>query len=57
MHPQVGVEDLRLHFKWARYLGHHAEAGYNGVAFNGVVNSWMRNVRVTNADTSASLYG
>ena len=47
----VGIQDLALDFPANPYFGHHNEAGYNGVYFTGVYNGWIRNVRVTNADS------
>ena len=49
---QNGVEDLSVRFPPSNYSGHLKEAGYNWIYFNHVYNSWVRRVRVTNADSA-----
>lgn len=34
-----------------------AETGYNAIEFIGAVNSWIRRVRIVNADSGVRLYG
>ena len=47
----IGVEHLRLHFPDIEYAGHLDEPGFNGVFFQeGVVDSWVRDVEIRNAD-------
>ncbi|WP_437591998.1 glycosyl hydrolase family 28-related protein [Sorangium sp. So ce1000] len=49
---EVGVERLRIEFIETPYAGHNMEPGYNGIAFtNGVVDSWVRDVSIVNADS------
>jgi Pectate lyase superfamily protein len=47
---ESGIEQLGMHFKGNPYLGHAHEAGYNAIALNRVFHSWVRNVRIVNAD-------
>jgi hypothetical protein len=47
---EVGVENLTVQMKATTYLGHLKEKGFNGVHFDHVANSWVRNVKVLNAD-------
>lgn len=53
-HPHlhdVGIEHLSLRFPDVPYAGHLDEPGYNGVFFQrGVVDSWVRDVTMHNAD-------
>ncbi|KAF6249078.1 pectin lyase fold/virulence factor [Scenedesmus sp. NREL 46B-D3] len=52
----VGVEDLTIEFPWTPYLGHHEEPGYNAIEFEGATNSWVRRVRILNADAAIKVY-
>ncbi|KAF8061410.1 hypothetical protein HT031_004501 [Scenedesmus sp. PABB004] len=52
----VGVEDLTVEFPWTPYLGHHEEPGYNAIEFEAATNSWVRRVRIINADSGIKLY-
>ncbi len=47
----VGLQDFAIVFPENPYFGHHVEAGYNGIYFTGVHNGWIKNIRVTNADS------
>lgn len=48
----VGIEHLTLQFPETEYPGHLSELGYNGVFFvGGVVDSWVRDVRIDNSDS------
>ncbi len=53
-HPalsEVGIEGLALRFPETEYPGHLDEAGYNAIFINGgVVDSWVRDLRIDNAD-------
>ncbi len=53
---EVGVEDLHLEFPNAPWFGHHMEQGYNGIYFTSAYDSWVRNVRITNADSGILSY-
>lgn len=58
---ELGIEELAIEFPPSRYAGHHAEAGYNGINFQGSGNpgrrsdSWIRNVTISNFDVAISL--
>ncbi len=47
---EIGVEELAVEFPETTYPGHFDELGYNAVHFNNVQDSWVKNVRVVNAD-------
>lgn len=47
---EVGVENITIQMKATTYPGHLKEKGFNGVHFDYVANSWVRNVKVVNAD-------
>ncbi len=53
---EVGIEDLHLEFPMAPWFGHHMEQGYNGIYFASAFDSWVRNVRITNADSGILSY-
>ncbi|MEM7283544.1 MAG: glycosyl hydrolase family 28-related protein [Pseudomonadota bacterium] len=53
---QVGIEALHIEFPNAPYFGHHLEQGYNGIYFTSSFDSWVRNVRITNADSGILSY-
>lgn len=52
----VGIEDLHLEFPIAPNFGHHMERGYNGIYLTSAFDSWVRNVRVSNADSGILTY-
>ena len=52
----VGIEDLHLEFPEAPWFGHHLERGYNGVYLTSAFDSWVRNLRITNADSGVLTY-
>jgi hypothetical protein len=54
---EVGVEDLRIEFERKPHKAHHDESGYNAIAFDegAVVDAWIDNVRIHNADNGISL--
>jgi hypothetical protein len=51
----VGVEHLTIAFPVTRYTQHHAEPGFNAIAFQQISNGWVRDVRIVNADVGISL--
>jgi hypothetical protein len=53
---EVGIEDLTLEMDSGRYPGHFNERGFNGIYFDGAHDSWVRDVRILNADFGLSLY-
>ena len=52
----VGIEDMHLSFPDAPSFGHHLEEGYNAVYFTSAFDSWVRNLKVTNADSALLSY-
>lgn len=46
----VGVHGLSFVMQSARYRGHFQETGYDALQLTGVANSWVRDVRVVDAD-------
>ena len=52
----VGVEDMHIEFPQAPWFGHHMERGYNGIYLTSAFDSWVRNVRITNADSGILTY-
>ncbi|MCY4157555.1 MAG: glycosyl hydrolase family 28-related protein [Gammaproteobacteria bacterium] len=53
---RVGIEDIRLEFPDSPFFGHHLERGYNGIYFTSSFDSWVRNIRITNADSGILSY-
>lgn len=49
---EIGVEHLTIEFPETDYAGHHREPGYNGIFFESVDNSWVRDVAVINFDSA-----
>jgi hypothetical protein len=48
---EVGIERLRIELPDVPYAGHLNEPGYNAIFLsNGVVDSWIRDVTIVNAD-------
>lgn len=54
---EVGIEELTIEFVGTRYPGHFRENGYNAIYFNGVVDSWVRNVAILNSDYGVNVNG
>ena len=48
---EVGIEGLRIEFPETLYGRHHLEAGYNAIYLTSVTHSWVRDVRIVNADS------
>ena len=48
---EVGIEGLRIEFPETLYDRHHLEAGYNAIYLTSVTHSWVRDVRIVNADS------
>ncbi len=49
---EVGIEHLALEFAEQPYAGHHLERGFNGIYLTGLAHSFVRDVRVKNADSA-----
>jgi hypothetical protein len=54
---EVGIEDLGFEFPNTPYKGHFTELGFNAIALHGCRNCWVRNVRITNADSGIFVGG
>ena len=53
---EFGIEKLRIRFDSTSYAGHLKEHGFNAIYFaNGVVDSWIRDVTITNTDSAILL--
>ena len=48
----VGIEDLTIEFNSSVVASHHQEKGYNAIEWNQSTNSWVRRVRILNADNA-----
>lgn len=48
---EVGIEHLTVAFPDVPYRGHHKEAGFNALHLNDLRHSWVRDVRIVNADS------
>lgn len=53
---QVGIEGLHLEFPPSPYVGHHLEHGFNGIYLTGALDAWVRDIRVSNADSGILIY-
>ena len=51
----AGIEDLTIEFPEVKYPGHHKERGYNAIYFETIANSWIRNIKILNADSGIFL--
>ncbi|MFK7989191.1 MAG: glycosyl hydrolase family 28-related protein [Sandaracinaceae bacterium] len=51
---EVGVEHLTMEFPVTTYPGHFNEEGFNGIHYRHAWNSWVRDVRIRNADYGVS---
>ena len=54
---ESGVENLCFEFPNQPYKGHFTELGFNAIAFAGVADCWVRNVRTVNADSGLFIGG
>lgn len=52
---EVGIEDLRIRFKYITPPDHLTEPGYNGFQFDWAVDSWARNVTIEDSDNGIGL--
>jgi len=53
---EFGIENLTLEMAAVRYAGHFMERGYNGIYYTGAHDSWIRDVRLVNAELGISVY-
>jgi hypothetical protein len=49
---EVGIEHLAVTFPSEPYAGHHLERGFNGIYLTGLAHSFVRDVRIQNADSA-----
>ncbi len=47
----VGIQGFSILFPESVYKGHHQEDGYNGIYLTELLNSWVKDIKVTNADS------
>lgn len=52
----IGIEDMHISFPDSPSFGHHLEQGYNGIYFTSAFDSWVRNLKVSNADSALLSY-
>ncbi|WP_340680667.1 glycosyl hydrolase family 28-related protein [Paraglaciecola sp.] len=53
----VGITNLAIEFPNVAKKEHLKEDGYNAIVFNDVTDTWVKNVKITNADNALSLFG
>ncbi|MBZ0257040.1 hypothetical protein K8I31_13320, partial [bacterium] len=54
---ESGVENLTFEYPVTPYKGHFTELGYNPIALSDVVNCWVNNIRIQNADSGVFISG
>jgi hypothetical protein len=54
---EVGIEHLTFEFEGAKKKKHLLEEGYNAIQFRDVFNSWVRDVRMIDADMGVNFGG
>ncbi|MDP8243188.1 MAG: glycosyl hydrolase family 28-related protein [Candidatus Hinthialibacter antarcticus] len=54
---ECGVENLTFEYPVTPYKGHFTELGYNPIALSDVVNCWVNNIRIQNADSGVFISG
>ena len=52
---EVGIQNISVTFPPDRYAGHYKERGFNALYLEEVANSWIRGVRIRNADLGLRL--
>ena len=52
----VGLEDFAITFPNSPSFGHHMERGYNGIYVTSVIDGWVRDIRIVNADSGILTY-
>lgn len=48
---EVGIEHLSITFPDVPYIAHHVERGFNGIFLTRLFNSWVKDVKIHNADS------
>jgi hypothetical protein len=54
---ECGIENFTFEFPVTPYKGHFSELGYNPIALSDVVNCWVDNIRIKNADSGFFISG
>lgn len=54
-HTEIGIENLKIEMPDVRMPSHLSEPGFNGIAFWGVLNGWVKNVTIERADNGIDL--
>ncbi|KAI8465107.1 MAG: pectin lyase fold/virulence factor [Monoraphidium minutum] len=54
---QCGVQDLTIEFPASHYPAHLKEPGYNAIFYRMTGHSWIKNVRILNADSAVYMWG
>jgi hypothetical protein len=49
---EIGFEHMHFNFAIATRIAHHVEQGFNGLYLTRVYNSWVDDLRITNADSA-----
>jgi hypothetical protein len=52
-----GIEHLACEYPTTPWMGHFSELGYNGITIKGVVNCWLRDIRLINAEGGFFCHG
>ena len=52
---EIGIEHLTIEFLGTTYPGHFKERGFNAIDFSGLQDSWVRDVKIVNADYGVTL--
>ncbi len=47
----VGIQGFAIEFPQTDYPGHHEEEGYNGIYLTELIHSWVKDIKITNADS------
>lgn len=54
---QSGVENMGFEFPVTPYKGHFTELGFNPISLNSVAHCWIRNIRISHADSGPFVRG
>ena len=55
LYTEVGIEHLKIEFPELPTTVHHEEKGYNALEFRGILNGWINDVSVQNADNGPAI--
>ncbi len=54
---RVGIENLTFEYPVTPYKGHFTELGFNPIALSNIAHSWVRNIKIKNADSGVFISG